>query len=142
MAVDSGWSVRDLLCSATYFVAEATALALHQRLPQGDQVDEVVVTGGGQHNGMLLREIARLVKVPLLRIGDLGVSTDAFHPAAIAVLALFYLDQVPANRSSITKAEVPRLLGRLTPGSPQAWQLLLHNSAGSHPTIRPLRSAL
>ena len=167
LAVDRGWSVRDLLCTATHFVAESVAQTLRRRLPEDDRVDEILVAGGGQHNGLLLREIAARVDVPLVRIsqhvgrsfccvqtGPSGSSVlrsepcgprfpdDALAPAAAAVLALCYLDQVPANLTAITGAKVPRLLGRLTPGSPQNWQRLLHSLSGSTPTIRPLRSAV
>jgi anhydro-N-acetylmuramic acid kinase len=167
LAVDRGWSVRDLLCTATHFVAESVAQTLRRRLPEDDRVDEILVAGGGQHNGLLLREIAAHVAVPLVRIPELvgrsltpSVSgrseapslfgrsetpshvDDAVGPAAAAVLALCYLDQVPANPTAVTGANVPRLLGRLTPGSPQNWQRLLHALSGSTPTIRPLRSAV
>jgi anhydro-N-acetylmuramic acid kinase len=142
MAVHSGWSIRDLLCSATCFIAEAVAGAVHRRIPRDAQIDEIVVTGGGQHNGMLLREIGRRSEIPLVRIGELGIPVEAFGPACIAVMALLYLDQVPANSPAVTGTEVPRLLGRLTPGSPQNWQRLLEVAAGSSPAVRPLRSAL
>jgi len=125
MAVDSGWSVRDLLCSATHLIAEAIALAMQRRLPEDAKIDEIVVTGGGQHNGLLLQEIVRTTEAPLVRMGELGFPGDVFGPACVAVLGQFYLDQVPANSPAITQADVPRLLGRLTPGSPQNWQRLL-----------------
>lgn len=142
MAVDRGWSVQDLLCSATHFIAETVSSALSRRLPEDAQVDEIVMTGGGQHNGLLLREIARLTEIPLSRIGTEGIPSEALGPASIGLLAMLYLDQVPANQMAVTGAEVPRLLGRLTPGSPQNWQRLLQIAASSSPAVRPLRSAM
>lgn len=141
MAVDSGWSVRDLLCSATHFIAETIAGALRRRLPEDATLDEIVVTGGGQHNGMLLREIGRLTELPIVRLSE-NIPGDALAPASNAVLALLHLDQVPANHTAITGAEIPRVLGRLTPGSPQNWQKLLRTTGGVSPTLRPLRSAM
>jgi anhydro-N-acetylmuramic acid kinase len=143
MAVEANWSIQDLLCTATHLIAETTALAVRERLPHDLPIDEMVVTSGGQHNGMLLGEIsAALPHVSVLRLSELGVSDDALEPACAALLALFHLDQVPGDTSSVTGVEVPRVLGRLTPGSPQSWQRLLHHMAGAEPTIRPLRSAL
>jgi anhydro-N-acetylmuramic acid kinase len=142
MAVERGWTVRDLLCTATHFVAETIARAMRRRIPEDAAIDEILVTGGGQHNGMLLREIGLLAQLPLVRIGELQLPGDAIGPASIAVLAMLYVDQVPANHTAITGADVPRLLGRLTPGSPQNWQRLLQASAANSPTVRPLRSAL
>jgi len=142
MAVNSGWSVRDLLCSATHFIAETIRQVIRRRLPENLTVDEIIISGGGQQNGMLLREIAaRLPEITLTRIAEIGISGDTLSPAAIAVMALLHLDQVPANHTAITGAEIPRVLGRLTPGSPQNWLSLLHRFSTSEPEIRPLHKA-
>ena len=142
-AVDAGWSVRDILCTATHFIAEAVDRAIRERLPQDLPIDEIVLTGGGQHNGLLLREATqRLPPVPVRRIQELGISHEVLRPACAGLLALFHLDHVPGNTPEVTGAEVSRVLGRLTPGSPQAWQRLLLEMSGNKPTLRPLRSAL
>ena len=142
-AVDSGWSVRDMLCTATHFVAETIDLAIRGRLPRDATIDEIIITGGGQQNGMLLREIAaRLPGVALTRTADVNFPLDSLGPACTAILALFYVNQVPANSPEVTGTEIARVLGRLTPGSPQSWQRLLAEMTGSRPAVRPLRSAL
>ncbi len=142
-AVDSGWSVRDMLCTATHFVAETINLAIRGRLPRDATIDEIIITGGGQQNGMLLREIAaRLPGVALTRTADVNFPLDSLGPACTAILALFYVNQVPANSPEVTGTEIARVLGRLTPGSPQSWQRLLAEMTGSRPAVRPLRSAL
>ena len=141
MAVSSDWSVRDMLCTATHFIAEMIARTT-QHLPESNRLDEIVVTGGGQHNGLLLHEIGRLTRQTLVRLDDLGFPPDSFEASSIALLAMLHLDQVQANSSEITKTASPRLLGRLTGGSPQSWQLLLEICAGNSSAIRPLRSAI
>ena len=141
MAVDSQWSVRDLLCSATHFIAETIAAALRRRIPEDAQIDEIVVTGGGRLNGMLLREIGRTTDLPLIDVAELGFPDGSIESASVALLTLLHVDQVPANQTAVTKTDVPRPLGRLTPGSPQSWQRLLHASSGSSQAKRPLRSA-
>jgi len=143
LATQRGWSIRDVLCTATHFVAETIALAARRHLPQHAEIDEVLITGGGQHNGMLLREIAmRFPRIPLVRVGELGVPSEAVGPASVAILALLHVDQVPANHPEITGAETTRVLGQLTPGSPQNWQRLLAEMATCQPAARCLRSAL
>ena len=143
MAVQSGWSVRDLLCTATHFVAESIAQAAARDLPSDAAIDELVITGGGQQNGMLLRELSALFpNVPLRRTTELGVDGDALGPACAAILAFFHIDQVPAGLPEVTGCEVARVLGRLTPGSPQSWQRLLSAIHGARPVVRPLRSAV
>ncbi len=141
MAVASDWSVRDLLCSATHFLGEMIARTL-QRLPNGEAVDEIIVTGGGQHNGMLLHEIGRLAERPLARLEDFNIPVDSLDAVGAALLAVLHLDQTPANPTSITRAATPRLLGRLTSGSPQNWRLLLETCAGGSQSLRPLRTAV
>ena len=143
MAVERGWSVRDLLCTATHFLAESVAETFTRRLPADFAVDEILLTGGGQQNGMLLREIAaRMPQTPIRRVNERGLTAETLEPAAVAILALFHLDQITASHPAITGAETFRVLGRLTPGSPQSWQRLLAEFAASRPEVRPLRSAL
>ena len=142
-AVQQGWSIRDLLCTATHFIAEALHHAVDRCLPRGTPIDEIVVGGGGQNNGLLLREVAaKFPGIPLRRAREVGVAWEAVDAAAGALLALLHLDQVPANPPEVTGAEVARVLGRLTPGSPQSWQRLLAELTGCRPAVRPLRSAL
>jgi anhydro-N-acetylmuramic acid kinase len=142
LAVAGGWSVRDLLCTATCFIAENVAESLRRWMPEETPVEEILVAGGGQQNGFLLRELARATKLPLLRLGELHLPEEGFEAACAGVLALLYIDQTPGSQTAISKTATPRLLGRLTPGSPQSWKRLLDacTAAGEH--LRPLRSAM
>lgn len=145
MAVEADWSVRDLLCTATHLIAESVVRAMRRRLPEDLKVGQLLVTGGGRHNGMLLREMAaRLPDVAFTPVGELGIPGGALEPACVAIMALCHLDQTPGNPTAVTGTEIPRVLGRLTPGSPQNWQRLLHQMSGTGVATapRPLRSAL
>jgi anhydro-N-acetylmuramic acid kinase len=143
LAVDRGWSVRDLLCSATHFLVESIAQTIAQRLPEDLGVREIVLTGGGQQNGMLLGEIVgRLPEISVRRVADFGMDGEVLGPASVALMALLHLDQVPANHPAVTGAETCRVLGRLTPGSPQSWQRLMEEFTTARPEVRPLRSAI
>jgi anhydro-N-acetylmuramic acid kinase len=141
MAMAADWSVRNMLCTATHFIAEMVARTLTRRLPEDAMIDEVLITGGARHNGMLLREIGRLTGLPLVQVSDLPIPDDALESATIAMLAALHVDETPANRPSITKAREPRLLGRLTAGTPQSFQLLLESCNGNL-AVRPLRVAV
>ena len=143
MALRSDWSVQDLLCTATHFVAETIAMAVRRRFDDEASVQRVLVTGGGQHNGMLLREIGtRLPGVSVARIGESGIPSAALGPATVAVLAMLFVNQTPANSTAISGTEVARVLGRLTPGSPLSWRQLLQCLAGRRAAPRTLRSSL
>jgi anhydro-N-acetylmuramic acid kinase len=139
----NNWSVQDLLCTATHLVAETAARAIAVRLPAEPGIDEVIVTGGGQHNGLLMRELAaRLAPLTIVCEAALGLPEDARDPAIAATLALLHLDQTPACPTGITGAQTPRVLGRLTPGSPQVWQRLMRALASGAPSVVSLRSAI
>ncbi len=142
LAVDRNWSIRDVLCTATHFIAETVALAIRRYVPGNAGVDEILLAGGGQHNGMLLREIAtRLPDTATVRTEKFGPNGEALAPASVALLALFHLDEVPANPSAVTGTELPRVLGRLTPGSPQNWSRLIAGLSDGHRPASTLRAA-
>lgn len=142
MAIDAGWSVRDLLCTACHFIAETVVRAIRERLPS-DAAEEILLSGGGQQNGMLLRGLAsRLAGWRMTRTVDLGLPDAAIDPAAAALLALLHIDHTPANPMSLTGASSPRVLGRLTPGSPSRWHRLLSEMAAHRPAMMSLRSAV
>jgi anhydro-N-acetylmuramic acid kinase len=146
MAIRRDWSIRDLLCTATHFIAEVSARAVYRHVPLksgSDRPIQIVVAGEGRKNGMLLREIsARLPEFSVRRIEDIGFPDKALRPASTAVLGLMHLDQTPANSPSVTGVDVARVLGRLTPGNPQNHQRLLVCLGGTTPAVRPLRGAV
>ena len=77
-----------------------------------------------------------------LRLADLQIADEAFEPASVAILAQFYVDQVPATTRVISGTETPRILGRLTPGSPIVWQRLVREIAQHQPAMMSLRNAI
>lgn len=142
-AIRSGWTMRDLLCTATHLVAESIARAVHVYADGQAPVSELVLTGGGQHNGLLLHEIGRRSRsFQLIRVQDLGVPSDHLDAACVATLALLHLDQVPQTHTAISGCSVPRVLGRLTPGSPKNWLELIRTLHDNRPGTMSLRSAI
>jgi anhydro-N-acetylmuramic acid kinase len=143
MAVDSNWSIRDLLCTGTHFIAESIRRAIDSFIPKMPAIDELILTGGGQLNGLLLREIAtRFPDVQLRPLRDLGVADNALDAASVALLAQFYVDQLPATSPNISGVQTPRILGRLTPGDPVIWQRLIREMAAEQPAMMSLRNAV
>ena len=144
MAIDAGWSIRDLLCTATHFIARCIALAVHNYIPGGvNRIDELLVSGVGQSNGMLLAEIRfQLEQRPLTRLIDLGWSQGQLEAASTAVLAGMHLDRISASRPAISGAHAPRVVGQLTPGSPARWGRLIQYMHRMAPTHLSLRNAI
>src|SRR5439155_5791826 len=66
------WSLHDLLCTATHFVARAIAEAVRRALPE--RPARVLLSGGGVRNGLLWHLLAQqLAGTPLERIDRLGI---------------------------------------------------------------------
>jgi anhydro-N-acetylmuramic acid kinase len=142
-ALESGWSMRDLLCTATHLIAESIARAVGQHIPKAPALWQVIFCGGGQQNGLLLREIGRrLPHAEGVRVDTLGIPTQDLSALAVAVLTVMHLDQIPQTRPFITGTDAPRLLGRLTPGAPRQWQSLLRRLNEHSPATMSLRSAV
>jgi anhydro-N-acetylmuramic acid kinase len=134
--VERGWSVADVLCTATHFLAACPADAVRQFLIKDHRIDQVVLVGRGTQNGFLLRLLEE-------QFTSLGISTvalpkivpEAYDAVTAAVLACLAIDGVPSSLPSITGAAGPRRLGTIVPGSPQNWRLCVE---WMHRTVKPL----
>jgi len=121
-AVRQGWAVRDMLCTATHFVAAGLADAVQRHLPARPPIDELWASGGGVKNGFLLRLVQeQFAGIPVSSTEKIGVHPQIKRAATLATLAILTLDGVAGNLPAITGAEGPRLLGALTPGSAANW---------------------
>jgi anhydro-N-acetylmuramic acid kinase len=130
-----GWSLHDLLCTSTHFVAHGITTALRRFLPPanggvaappGQPVQRVLLSGGGVRNGLLWHLLEQqLGGVPLDRTDRFGIPADARKALAFGTLAALTVDGVAANVPSATGASASRLLGSLTPGTASNWARLL-----------------
>ncbi len=73
---------------------------------------------------------------------DFGFDAGTLQAAFAAILGTMHIDQMPANLTWLTGADVPRILGRLTPGSSTAWRRLLREMADYHPAAMRLRDVV
>lgn len=142
LAVKSSWSVRDLLCTATHFVAHLVADTALRRLPAGYPVDDVVLAGGGVQNGLLMRQVsARLPKLPIARVAERICPAEVFESAALAAVGLMTIDHQPTTLPEITGAQSGTIAGRFTPGTTMAWRRLLAELAAAPQAGLALRNA-
>jgi anhydro-N-acetylmuramic acid kinase len=119
-ARENQWSLHDLLCTATHFVAHAITGAVRRFLPESPR--RVLLSGGGVRNGLLWHLLEQqLTGITLERVDAQGVPAPARKAVAHAGLAALTLDGLPANLMSATGATGSRLLGSLTPGSSANW---------------------
>lgn len=107
----------DLIASLTVFTARTIAGAIDRWVaPLG--VDEVVVTGGGARNPLLMRLLREgLAPLPVLDGAAIGVDPDAKEALAFAALAWAHVNGLPGNVPQATGAAGERVLGSFTPGA-------------------------
>lgn len=96
---------------------ELTALSIVQSLQAAQPLtDELLVCGGGAHNGALMTRLASLL--PDTRVNSTqikGVDPDWVEAMAFAWLAHCCLENIPTNRPSVTGARGLRVLGAIYP---------------------------
>ncbi len=133
----------DLLETAAQLVAATIVQAIGPHIPKSPPGAELVLTGPGSGHWRLIADIRRqLGAVPCVPVSATGFSERCIGAACAAVLAQLHVDQVPQTSMFTTGILTPRVLGRLTPGSPQSWRRLVDHMAAAAPRMVPLRAAV
>lgn len=103
----------DLIATATAFTAHTIALSYQRWLPP---VDEVIVSGGGARNPLLLATLRRLLApAPVVPLETLGLDSKAKEAMLFALLAHDACFGLPTNVPRATGAHRAVTLGSLTP---------------------------
>ncbi|NLH63523.1 MAG: anhydro-N-acetylmuramic acid kinase [Erysipelotrichaceae bacterium] len=106
----------DIVCTFTHFTSYCTARNIHLFLENDRKTDELIVSGGGSHNGFLLELLQKdLGHGKVLTQEDIGFSSDAKEAIAFAVLGNETLHGHYANMKSATGASQNVVLGCITP---------------------------
>jgi anhydro-N-acetylmuramic acid kinase len=106
----------DVVRTATIFTALSIANAFHQFILPRTSVDEVIVSGGGAHNSLMMVYLAATLGLPVIFSGKLGVKPEAKEALAFAVLAYESYHRRANNLPSATGANHPAVLGKLVHG--------------------------
>ncbi|REJ68967.1 MAG: hypothetical protein DWQ31_05965 [Planctomycetota bacterium] len=141
MAAETGWSVRDLLCTANHLIVRCIERDIERWIPAHEDVAEILLVGGGAQNGLLLAELGKcLPGVKLVPASSQGFDEMSLDAAVAAVLAALFIERRTAGLPNVTGATSPSLLGRWTPGSTAAIEGLLRAMAPA--TADELRRAV
>lgn len=103
----------DLVATLTALAAESIAASYRSFLPGA--VDEIVISGGGANNPVLIEMIKRAVAAPVVKFDSFGIPSGAKEAAAFALLASETLRGRPGNVPSATGARRAVVLGKITP---------------------------
>jgi anhydro-N-acetylmuramic acid kinase len=109
----------DLIRAATIFTALSVVDALHRFVLPKYKIEQLIVSGGGARNPLILAQIAAaLPQMDIVPSAELGVPTDAKEAFAFALMAYETFHQRPANLPSATGANGPAILGKISYAPP------------------------
>ena len=104
----------DIIRTATILTALSILDAIHRFVAPRAKIEELIVSGGGASNPLLMAQIESGLKTIRLRQADeLGVPGDAKEAFAFAVLACETLRKHPANVPGATGAKRAVVLGKV-----------------------------
>lgn len=111
----TGLPLPDLLATATALTAASIAAGLERFVRPRMRLDELIVSGGGVHNPVIMAHLAAfLPQTALARSSDFGIDVDGKEAIAFAVLAYETWRRRPANLPGATGARHGVILGKLS----------------------------
>jgi len=89
----------------------------HSRAWLNNDVDEIIVGGGGVHNRTLMNGLRQqFAPIPVMMMDDQGINSKAFEAVAFAIMAYQTVHGVATNVPAVTGAHHPVVLGTISPG--------------------------
>ncbi|MCD6205271.1 MAG: anhydro-N-acetylmuramic acid kinase [Candidatus Marinimicrobia bacterium] len=105
----------DLMATLARYTAEAIYSNYQQFFANMHRIDEIIVSGGGAHNPVVMNHLRELFDgIPIRRIDEYGIPGDAKEALAFAVLAAAAIWRIPANVPNVTGARRSVVLGSIT----------------------------
>jgi len=112
----AGGSDNDAVATATALTSETIARALERWTPDGGGDAELVISGGGARNPVIVEMLAARVRPrPVLPFDRLFFDGEAKEALAFAFLGFLTLAGKPGNLPAATGARGARVLGHVTP---------------------------
>ena len=112
----AGGSDNDAVATATALTAETIARALERWTPDAGGDAELVISGGGARNPVVIETLAARVRPrPVLPFHQLFFDGEAKEALAFAFLGFLTLAGKPGNLPAATGARGARVLGHVTP---------------------------
>ena len=109
-----GARAEDVIRTATILTALSIVDAIHRFVPVRAGVSELIVSGGGAHNPLLIAQIAAaLPRIRLRTSEEFGVPGDAKEAFAFALLGWETLHRRTSNVSGATGARKAVVLGKV-----------------------------
>lgn len=109
----------DRVATVTALTAHSIADSYRRFILSNHQIDEMVISGGGSHNPVLVEMIKRLLpEVDVVQSDAYGLNSDFKEAVAFVVLANEFIHGIPNNLPSATGALHSAVLGKLAVPGP------------------------
>jgi 1,6-anhydro-N-acetylmuramate kinase len=143
MARNFGISRSDLWSSARHWLRQQSERLAREFTASHESSLQILIAGEDRAAFPLRESLVQMFPDASIESTDrLGLSGDSLPAVFVAALGAMHVDQMPADLPWLTGVESPRILGRLTPGSPKQWRMLLREMADHHPGAMRLRDAV
>ena len=114
LVLGSSLPKQDLLATAAEFTPYCVYENYRRFIKRNTRLDELIVSGGGAHNRAILVGLQKYFRpIPVRRIEDYGISSDAKEAVCFALLANETISGNPTNVPSVTGAKQRTLLGKI-----------------------------
>jgi anhydro-N-acetylmuramic acid kinase len=115
-----GAKPNDLIRAATIFTALSIVDALHRFVLPKHKVHQLIVSGGGARNPLILAQVAAALRaIEMVPSSQLGAPEDAKEAYAFALLAYETWHQRTSNIPSATGARKAAILGKISYAPPR-----------------------
>ncbi len=105
----------DLMATAAALTAASIATGIERFVLPRMAADELIVSGGGVHNPVLMAHLSRLLpEIAIRTSAEFGLDPDSKEAIAFAVLAHESWASRPSNLPSATGASRPVVLGKIS----------------------------
>ena len=105
----------DLIATASEWTVRAIAENIDTHWKPAEDIDRVIVGGGGVHNRYFMQRLAsHFGNADISRCAEYGIPVDAKEAVGFAVLAYVSVQGIPANMPGVTGANRRTILGKLT----------------------------
>ena len=152
----SNLSAADIVRTGVVFMIDSISSSIQQSIAEAKKVarntpgiyresdnPKIQVDCSTELAGIFINQIQRQwPDCNVTALDHVGLTSNYLAAASTAILGLLFVDQMPANIPRITGADSQRILGRVTPGKPSNWRLLLCEMADFQPPAMRLRDAV
>ncbi len=143
IAESGQFSANDISATAQHWSREQLEKLVEQCVGQVDKPLQIFLAGDETQTRAMAEVLRQRFPVAVIdNVTKLGFDPDYLRAVLVAALGSMHIDQMPSNLPWLTGVETPRILGRLTPGPPNQWRMLLREMADYHPPAMRLRDAV